>query len=134
MDMPFDRCRKITYRKYSDICILEFITDLATNDLLNIPVGSLDYLIEGYNKAIQFILNKHAPSSSIVTLRKNTSWYSDDFRSAKQHCRKAERKCRSTRLVVHHLIYRDLYQRRNKLLFKEKSGFYCMKIEEFGKD
>ena len=52
MDKPIHPCREITYRKYSDICIPEFIRGLATNDLLNRPVGSLDYLIEGYNKGI----------------------------------------------------------------------------------
>ena len=58
----------------------EFIRDLAANDLLNRRVGSPDNLLEGYNKGSQFILNKHALASSrIVSLRKNTSWYSDDL-------------------------------------------------------
>ena len=121
MEKPIHPCRKITYRKNSDICIPEFFRDLETNDIVNRPVGSTDYLIKGYNKSIPFILNKHAPSSRIVTLRTNTSWYSDDLRSAKLHCRKTERKWRSTGLVVHHLIYRDLCQRRTHFYSRKRA-------------
>ena len=82
MEKPIHPCRKITHRKYSDIRTPECIRHLTINDLLNRPAGSPDYLTEGYNKGIQFILNKHAPSSSrIVTSRTNNSWYADDRRS-----------------------------------------------------
>ena len=47
----------------------------------------------------------------MVTLRQNTSWYSDDLRSAKHHCKKAERKWHSTKLMMHHLLYDKLLHR-----------------------
>ena len=69
-----------------------------------------------------------------VTLRQNTPWYSDDLRSSKHLWRKAERKQRSTKLMVNHFIYIDRCQRRNKLLFTENIQLYYMKIVECGKN
>ena len=51
--------------------------------------GSVDELVEAYNKGVQSIINHHAPScSKIITLRPEASWYTDYLRSAKKISRK----------------------------------------------
>ena len=54
--------RKIRYRKYRGINIEEFIEDLQSSQQLSNCEGSVDELIEPYNKGVQSIINHHAPS------------------------------------------------------------------------
>ena len=135
MDKPDCIQRKIRYRKYRGINIKDLIEDLQSSQRLSNCEGSVDELVEAYNKGVQSIRNDHVPSySKIITLRPETPWYSDKLRSAKKIRRKAERTWRRTSLMVHFEIYRHLCRTMNTLLFEEKKCFYSTKIEECGKD
>jgi len=65
--------RKIRYRKYRGINNKEFIEDLQSSQHLINCEGSVDELVEAYDKGVQTIINNHAPScSKIITLRPET--------------------------------------------------------------
>ena len=78
--------------------------------------GSVNQLVEDYNKDVQSNINQFVPScQKILTLEPETAWSSDKLRAAKQIQRKAERSWHRTSLMVHFEIYRDLCKKNIKL-------------------
>ncbi len=68
-------------------------------------------------------------------MKTESPWYTDEIRIAKRERRKAERKWRSSgKLEVHKQIYREHCKIVSKLCKQAKQDYYCLKIEESGKD
>jgi len=104
--------RKITYRKYRCLNIKEFIVDPHSSQHMSKCEGSLDEVVETYNKGVKSIINHHDPSvSQTITLRPETSWYADKLRSSTKMWSKAERNWCRTSLMVHFEIYKNLYKK-----------------------
>ena len=56
--------RKITYRKYRGINVQEFIEDLQSSQHPRECEGSVDQLVEVYNKRVQSIITHQSPRCS----------------------------------------------------------------------
>ena len=62
MDIPDCTRRKMIYRKYRDITIHELLENLLSSQNLSGCEGSIDELVDAYNKGVLSIINHHAPS------------------------------------------------------------------------
>ena len=79
-------------------------------------------LITNYNRSLNDIINSQAPLlNRTITLRPHAPWYTDTLRGAKRKRRQLERRWHSTKLEVHHQIYRDFCVVVNKSLRAAKS-------------
>ena len=75
---------------------------------LNCPAGDIDSLLDQYNTGIVALMNKHAPTiRRTIHVRARQPWRTDDLQQMRQETRRAERRWRRTRLVVHREIYTD---------------------------
>ena len=92
---------------------------------------SLDDLIANYNSSLKDIIDLQAPLlNRTITLRPHAPWYSDELRDAKHKRRQLERRWRSTKLEVHHQLYRDYCAVVNKLLCSTKITYYETQLEQ----
>ena len=75
--------QQFIFRKLRDICIVEFIKDLAP--ILNNIDNLLDELVHVYTTGIEYVADQHAPlQRNLVTMRLNTQWYSNELGRAKR--------------------------------------------------
>ena len=82
-------------------------------------------LITNYNRSLNDIINSQAPLlHRTITLRPHAPLYTDTLRDAKRKRRQLEHRWRSTKLEVHHHIYRDFCVVVNKSLRAAKSEYY----------
>ena len=109
------------YRKLRNIDIEQFQHDITTSQLVINPADDLDELISQYNKTLSDLLDQHAPMiKRMVTVRPNTSWYSDEIRKEKCTRRRLEWEWRKTGLHVHRQLYIQQCQHVNSLSWKAK--------------
>ena len=80
-------------------------------------------------------MDKHAPTIRQKTnVRPRQPWRTDDLQSMRRDVRRAERKWRQTRLVVHRQIYTDVRDAFKKGIATAKSTYYCGEIESSAND
>ena len=95
--------------------------------------GTTVELIDNYNTAIVTIVDKHAPIiTRIVTVRPKTPWLTEELSCAKHNLRRAERRWRKTRLVVHRQMYTTLRDAYRRQLTITKASHFCTVIHEAG--
>lgn len=125
------RSRKtITTRKWNSIPTDSFSADISSSELSANSTADVNTAVELYNKTLKELSEKHAPPKTINIMdRPNTAWYNADIRLAKQQLRKAERKWRSTGLMVHREIFRSQRIQLNLLRDSVKTTYYTTKIE-----
>ncbi|KAK2141846.1 hypothetical protein NP493_5102g00004 [Ridgeia piscesae] len=76
-------------------------------------------------------LKQHAPLlNRTITLRPHVPWYTDTFRDTKRKRRQLECRWRTTKLEVHHQIYRDYCVVVNKSLRAAKCQYYETQIKQ----
>jgi hypothetical protein len=127
--------KDVAFRRFKDINLDAFNQDLINSAVLFDIDKPLTELIDTYDSVLKCALDRHAPEvRKIITIRPNTSWYTQELRDAKHAKRKLERTWRRTRLTVHHELYREQCKLVNRLLHKAKQDFYSDKIVSCGRD
>ena len=117
----------VTFRKVRDICIAEFIKDLA--QILNGTDRPLNECVHAYNTGIEAVIDQHAPvQRKSITLETKHAMV---FRHAR---RRAEEVWRRTKLTVHRQLFREQCNAINKLMISAKKTFFSAKIRDCGKD
>ena len=82
-----------------------------------------------YSDSLKDIIDLQAPLlNRTITLRPHAPWYSDELRDAKHKRRQLECRWRSTKLEVHHQLYRDYCVVINRLLCSTKIAYYETQI------
>ena len=69
-----------------------------------------------------------------INVRPKQPWRTDDLQSMRRDVRRAERKWRQTRLVVHRQIYTHVRDAFKKGIATAKSTYYCAEIESSAND
>ena len=127
---PSER-KLISYRKVKNININEFKDDILNSSLYSSPCDDINKLVEQYNNVLSDIIDKHAPLiTKTITQHENSPWFHDEIRDAKQERRKAERLLRSSKLQVHHDMFKIAHKKVTKLCSDAKANYFCDKIHE----
>ena len=127
--------KQITYRKHGAIDNALFECDLLASSFVSAPVGNTQTQCEQYNHELSTIMDKHAPTiRQTINVRPRQPWRTDDLQSMRRDVRRAERKWRQTRLVVHRQIYTDVRDAFKKGIATAKSTYYCGQIESSAND
>ena len=122
--------KKIKYRKFAAIDNNLFAHDLNNSTLVTCPASDIDSLLEQYNTGIAAVVNKPAPIiQRTIHVRARQPWRTDDLQQMRQETRRAERRWRRTRLVVHREIYTDARDAFKRCIASAKSAHYCAMIE-----
>ena len=120
----------LKYRKFAAIDNNLFAHDLNNSTLVTCPASDIDSLLEQYNTGIAAVVNKHAPIiQRTIHVRARQPWRTDDLQQMRQETRRAERRWRRTRLVVHREIYTDARDAFKRRIASAKSAHYCAMIE-----
>ena len=85
------KLKAVSYRQLKNIDTEQFKIDISSSDTLNNATGSADEILERYSLGLTTLLNRHAPLIRVhrtITLRLNTSWYTETLRDAKRCGRK----------------------------------------------
>ena len=102
------KLKAVSYRQLKNIDTEQFKIDISSSDTLNNATGSADEILERYSLGLTTLLNRHAPLiHRTITLRPNTSWYTETLRDAKRCRRKKERKWRRTNSEADRIQYRQ---------------------------
>ena len=101
---PATATKEITYRKYKQIDIEKFKSDIDQSGLCDVSETScenasgLDALVCQYNDTLRTILDEHAPlKTKRVTVRPVVPWHNDQIHDIRKQRRKAEHKWRNHR-------------------------------------
>ena len=128
---PHPHRRTVNFRKLRAIDVNSFKQCINENAKLQEVELPLDDIIANYNSSLKDIIDLQAPLlNGTITLRPHAPWYSDELRDAKHKRRQLERRWRSTKLEVHHQLYRDYCVVVNRLLCSTKITYYEMQIEQ----
>ena len=122
---PHPHRRTVNFRKLRAIDVNSFKQCIQQNSKLQEVELPLDALVANYSDSLKGIIDLHAPLlNRTITLRPHAPWYSDELRDAKHKRRQLERRWRSTKLEVHHQLYRDYCVVINRLLCSTKIAYY----------
>ena len=106
---PKRQRRKFRYRKYTTINHANLVSNLRNSDLFPNPKDRFDELSTQYNYTIAGLIDSHVPLiTRVIIIRPKTPWYNSELSDAKRQLRRAERRWRQTRLLVHRDIYTSL--------------------------
>ena len=123
--------RHIRYRKYTPIDNAKLVSDLRNADLFNNPNDGVDELSAQYKSTIDGLIDSHAPLiTRVIIIRPKTPRYNTKLSDAKRQLRRAKRRWRQTRLLLHRDIYTNLRDVYREKLVAAKSSFFCEKIRE----
>lgn len=124
----------ISYRKYKDIDIDAFKSDITDSIAINMHLNTED-MVSLYDSTLISVVDKHAPLvHKTITSRPQTEWYDDNLRQEKVKKRYLERKWTKSKLTVFHEAYREQCARYNTLLQEAKTKHYTSKVESCGRD
>ena len=122
---PHPHRRTVNFRKLRAIDVNSFKQCIQQNSKLQEVELPLDALIANYSDSLKGIIDLQAPLlNRTIVLRLYAPWYSDELRDAKHKRRQLERRWRSTKLEVHHQLYRDYCVVINILLCSTKIAYY----------
>ena len=128
---PHPQRRTVNFRKLRAIDVNSFKQCIHQNAKLQEVDIPLDDLVANYNSSLKDIIDLQAPLlNRTITLRPHAPWYSAELRDAKHKRRQLERRWRSTKLEVHHQLYRDYCVVVNRLLCSTKLTYYETQIEQ----
>ena len=118
---------KRKYRKFAAIDNNLFAHDLNNSTLVTCPASDIDSLLDQYNTGLAAVVNKHAPIiQRTIHVRARQPWRTDDLQQRRQETRRAERRWRRTRLVVHREIYTDARDAFKRRIASAKSAHYLL--------
>ena len=121
-----------TFRRLRQISVSDIMTDTASVSVLLVD-GPDGAMVEAYDTGLHRIVDHHAPLVvKTVTLRPNSTWYTDELRREKHNRRRAERTWLRTGLVIHRLVYRAQCVVVNRMLLGAKRNYYTDKIASCG--
>jgi len=97
--------------------------DVTTN------VTSVDNLVDIYNNNIQQVFDRHAPAvTRKVQDRPSAPWLTDEVRQSRRLRRRAERKWRTSQLVIHRQIFAEARHSTSLCIQEAKRKYYQDKI------
>ncbi|XP_036072725.1 uncharacterized protein LOC118600103 [Oryzias melastigma] len=93
--------------------------------------ASCDFMVDDFNNRLQSSLDAVAPVKT-KTLRTTvkTPWKTDDIRCLKQKCRRAERRYRKTKLMIHKDIFKEQLKIYNNSIKKARTLYFSNLISE----
>ena len=99
-------CKQIVYRQFNKINY-----DSLYNDLMEIDFDfnetAINNTVISYNTILHFLLDKHAPDKcKSFAIHGEREWMTDEVHTVKRRKRQSERIWRTSKLVVHRLIYK----------------------------
>jgi DNA-directed RNA polymerase subunit F len=125
MTKPLPASKVLSYRKMKAINICEFKNDIQNSEMYSAPAIAVSALVDQYNSVLTELLDKHAPiKTKTVTSRPTCPWYNAEIAEAKRTRKKAERRWKRTKLVVHQDMYKSLKHGVNSLIEKSKREYY----------
>ena len=79
----------ISFRKFRDIDMNEFRSDITNSPLYISPAHDLDNLVRQYDSVLSDLMNKHAPLiTRTIRSRPNAPWYDENLREMKRKLRR----------------------------------------------
>ncbi len=133
VDFPIPKVeqKSISYRRFRDIDIVSFKSDIISSSTLNDLEGTASELADRYITGLQAIIDKHAPLiTRNETIKRHDPWFTNNNHVAKRQRRKAERRSRRTKETTDHKEYRRQCCARTRLLESSKTEYYSTKIVE----
>ena len=128
-------CKQVSFRKLKDICVAAFTRDITECPGLQDTSQPLECLVQAYSENLSSLIDKHAPlQTKEIVLRPHAPWYSEELREAKHERRRRERKWHSTKLAIHHQLFRDQCRTVAKLVQRTRRAYYCDQISQCGRD
>ena len=113
--------KQITSRKYRSIDPLALQEDIASSALITSPAININDAVKQYNVTLSSLLDQHAPlSTKTVVPRVQQPWFSDSLYQLKRERRKAERKWKSTGLIIDFDHFKEVRNNYNVALFSAK--------------
>lgn len=132
LDMSRSRVPRVTLKRRNIKAINrdQFRDDLANSSLVTDPPDDIEDLVNLYNKVLTELLEKHAPEvSKRVPERPLAPWMNDNILRARQARRRAERKKRSTRLVVDAELYKKARDKVTREIKLAKSRYFQEQLD-----
>ena len=117
-----------TFRRFKDIDIYSFTSDISSSLLLTDPPRSLGSLLIAYDYTLRLLLDKHAPLITKLFphgFRPAKRWFTSDLRSLRSLKRKAEHAWNRTRSSEALSLFKSLSNKYYKLIAYAKRSFYA---------
>ena len=125
--------KKVTFRKYKSMDIETFKNAIITSDLTTRVehAKSNEDKMFIFNETITELLDRHAPlTSKVITIRPDTSWFTEEIRLSKQLRREAEETWRKSKLAVHRELYKRARAATNSLIVETKRKSLNEKVND----
>jgi len=127
--------KRLQLRRLKDINLESMKKDIQESSLIKSPPNNLSNLVDMYNETLKTILEKHAPTTTKEVIdRQRSPWYCNEIKQTKRDRRKAERRWRKSKLIVHYDILKEHRKLVNQLCSKAKSTYYCSKFQQHDMD
>lgn len=127
-----NQSKLVNYRKFADIDIKSFRSDLAQSGLLDTSnFRTLDQSVLLLNSVLSSLIDEHCPviNRKVNAKHKGESWFDDDLKNLRMHRRAAERRKRKTDSAENRKLYIDIRSKFNKLVWIKKKSFYQSSLE-----
>ena len=122
--------KEITYRKFNDIPVDQFKSDLMKSILVCQPSQDLTCIVQQYHTCLTELIDKYAPlTTKVIKIRKTEPWYDSSISEKKQKCRKAERKWRKSKLILDQQEFKKCRNELHKVINSLKTKYYTNLIE-----
>ena len=127
--------KEVSYRKFKQIDMDNFRSDIASSVLCNSQWTSLEELAQCYDTTLLQILDKQAPvNTKILTVRPRVPWFSMELKKLKISPRKLEKKMLKSRSQQDKDAFREVCNNYSMSLKDVKQRYYSDLIEECGGD
>ncbi|XP_063966102.1 uncharacterized protein LOC135156767 [Lytechinus pictus] len=121
---------KVKFRKFRDMDIDAFRSDIRSSTLCVTPSSDLNVLIDQYENVLADLMDVHAPEMiREVRARPHAPWYNNSLRLAKQDLRRWERLWNSSKLEVYRQIFRKQRILYKNMLEQAKKEYYRLSFE-----
>ncbi|XP_070185007.1 uncharacterized protein, partial [Littorina saxatilis] len=128
MAKPSKQKKRVVRRNLKEVNTDTFRAEAARR-LLDSPVSSDP--VRHYDSTLSTLLDEHAPAKTkLIVDRPSAPWITAEVKYAKQLRRRAERKSRTSKLVVDRQIYNKQKEHVQTLIADAKQSHYSTKICE----
>ncbi|KAK3755485.1 hypothetical protein QZH41_001053 [Actinostola sp. cb2023] len=127
--------KEIHLRKLRQINVDAFRADIASSELCNSQLVSLEDLTQCYNVTLSKILDKHAPlKRKVIVVRPRVPWFTVELKDLKAKRRKLERKWLKSKHQNDRDAYRSICNQYSALLKDTKKKHYAELIDQCAGD
>ena len=132
---PHPTRKQITYRKYRNIDIETFSSELSIRLSEASEHANISDVVSTYRTSISTLIDKHAPEKTkTIVVRENKQWYNEDIDESKRVRRKVEQTWRNNKTDENHQIYTAQKNKVNYLMNNRKTNYFSDLINENERD